>query len=434
MSMAQAPDPDKPAAAESSGTTDFGWRLRGTPVTVLEDRSFDLRDAERPPGSFLAGYCSDVTTLQTCLQCGACTASCNLAEEGSLFPRPEMTLVQMGLRERLLADPNVWHCYNCGDCSRRCPGSAKPGRVMAAVRHMATERFAFPGFLARAVNQPRRLWLVVLVPAALLLGAIAVGGSFRPAAHPVRFGSLLPHLTLNLFYSAFTALAVAIVVAGLGRAWRAWRGESLARVRPGAFLRALGGAVGEILAHRKFADCEHDRAKRWAHLGLFYGFVGLAALSGVVVVLILAGRVYPMSALHPLKILGNLFALLLIGGGLYLLRQRWLEAQADDRSTYFDWAFLADVLLVGVTGVLTEAFRFADWPWPAYAIYFVHLVLVFLLLVLLPYSKFAHVAYRTLAVTARRYDVLLRKRERGAMVDDQSAARVERRAVPREPR
>ena len=428
--MAQAPVPET-SAPPGSKKTDFGWRLRGTSVTVLEDRSFDLRDADRPAGSFLAGYCSDITTLQTCLQCGACTASCNLAEEGSLFPRLEMTLVQMGLRERLLADPNVWHCYNCGDCSRRCPGSAKPGRVMAAVRHMATERFAFPGFLARAVNQVRWLWLVVLVPVLLLLGAIAVGGSFRPSAHPVRFASLLPHLTLNLFFFGFTALALAVIVAGLGRAWRAWRGERLRQARPWPFLRALGGAVVEILTHRKFGDCEGDRGKRWAHLGLFYGFVGLFALSGVVVVLLLAGQAHPLSALHPLKILGNLFALLLIGGGLYLLRQRWLETRDDDRSTHFDWAFLVDVLLVGITGVLTEAFRFADWPALAYPIYFVHLVFIFLLLVLLPYSKFAHVAYRTLAVTARRYDALGRKR--GAVAEEQLPARGERRASPREP-
>jgi quinone-modifying oxidoreductase subunit QmoC len=413
----------EPVAPSEGRKTDFGWRLQGKPVTVLEDRSFDLRSAERPAGEFLAGYCRDIKTLQTCLQCGACTASCNLAEEGSLFPRPEMTLVQMGLVDRLLADPNIWHCYNCGDCSRRCPGSAKPGRVMAAVRHLAVEHYAFPRSVAHAVNDRGRLWLLLLIPTLLLLGAIAVGGSFAPSVSPIRFASLLPHLTLNLFFFAFTAFALGATVVGLSRAWRAWHREKLRQVRPGLFFRALLGAAREIATHRKFGDCETRRWKRWAHLGLFWGFLGLMALTGVVIVLILLGKPYPLPALHPLKILGNVFAALLLGGGLFHLYERRREAREEDNlSTWFDWAFLSDVLLVGATGVLTQIFRFAELPWLAYPSYFVHLVFVLLLLALLPYSKFAHAAYRTLAVAGRRYDLLRRRRDRNEVSEEQLPA------------
>ena len=53
--------------------------------------------------------------------------------------------------------------------------------------------------------------------------------------------------------------------------------------------------------------------------------------------------------------------------------------------------------LTTLTGFLSQGLRLAGLP-VAYAMYFVHLLLVFFLLVYIPYSKLSHLVYRTLAM------------------------------------
>ena len=87
------------------------------------------------------------------------------------------------------------------------------------------------------------------------------------------------------------------------------------------------------------------------------------------------------------------------------IRDRLVNDGPSGRSTQFDWTFVWLLLLVGITGFITEFFRFTVdgtqrgiYEYSAYGSYFVHLVLVFSLLVYLPYSKFAHIFYRTVAL------------------------------------
>ena len=75
-----------------------------------------------------------------------------------------------------------------------------------------------------------------------------------------------------------------------------------------------------------------------------------------------------------------------------------LVEERAGKGTYSDWLFLAILLLTTLTGFLCQALRLADLPRLAYPMYVVHLVLIFFLLVYIPYSKFAHLVYRTAAM------------------------------------
>ena len=171
----------------------------------------------------------------------------------------------------------------------------------------------------------------------------------------------------------------------------------------------------DIGTHKKFSSCDRGIPKRrWGHFLVMWGFVGAAVTSGFAILYLYRETVffswlhlgydYPVPLTHWVKWLGNISAVLLIVGGLLLwLNRRTTGDKLVGMTTAFDRFFLWVVLGVIATGVLTEIFRFvAVPPMVACSIYVVHLGIVLTLFLTLPYSKFAHILYRTLAMAHER--------------------------------
>jgi quinone-modifying oxidoreductase subunit QmoC len=357
--------------------------------------------------------------LKKCFQCATCSVVCELAEGRHPFPRKEMIWAQWGLKDRLVADPDVWLCYQCDDCSKRCPRGARPGDVLAAVRQQAIRHYAVPRILARWVNQLRTLPLLFLAPVLLLALALAARPGLERAlglGAPERgfYAAFFPHWLLIGFFSLFTGLALIACVVGLTRLWRAMAAADAADGRGAPALglgRSVLRAAGVIFGHGRFGKCTRRASRRWTHLLAFYGFMALLVVTMWAVTdlyvfpLVGLASAYPFGELHPMKILANVGAVLLIAGGVKaILDRRGVVAEAG-ANTAFDRIFVWGLVAVGVTGVLAEVLRLVAEPsaraaltTTAFGVYFVHLTLVFSLLVYLPYSKFAHVLYRTVAI------------------------------------
>jgi quinone-modifying oxidoreductase subunit QmoC len=111
----------------------------------------------------------------------------------------------------------------------------------------------------------------------------------------------------------------------------------------------------------------------------------------------------PIDLPHPVKILGGLGGLGLVIGSGILVYRRWTNRDEVGANGYVDHLFLYVLFGTGLTGMLSWLARLTEISMLAYAIYYLHLVFVFFLLWYMPYSKFAHMIYRSLAlVHARR--------------------------------
>jgi len=332
--------------------------------------------------------------LKKCYQCATCSAVCDLSQNSCTFPRKQMMEAQWGLKDRLAADPAVWLCYNCGDCTERCPRGARPGDVLGAVRREVIRQLAFPRLLGALVASPKALPLLFLLPA-LIFTAVWLWAPKPVPAVPFEFGSLFPASTLEPLFFAVSGFALLAFVVGIARFVRGLR-ESGNGPAGG-----IPDAVRDIATHRRFAECESS-GLRLAHLLTFWGFVGLALVGTIAGIGTMAGVLRtPLSLTSPLKLFANASAAVALVGVVLLLVRRTGDRIRRTGSTYFDWFFVMALAGVVFTGIASELLRLARTE-VMYAVYFVHLMLVFSLLLYAPYSKFAHLAYRTVALAGIR--------------------------------
>ena len=80
--------------------------------------------------------------LNTCINCGTCTAICPAAEFYRYDPRKIVDTVQRGDDEeieKLLKSDVIWYCGECMSCLTRCPRKNGPGLVIIALRNLSAE-------------------------------------------------------------------------------------------------------------------------------------------------------------------------------------------------------------------------------------------------------------------------------------------------------
>ncbi len=371
---------------------------------------------------YLKGVGGD--TLKKCYQCATCSVVCPLSKDQKPFPRKEMIWSQWGLKEKLIADPDVFLCHQCGDCTEKCPRGAKPGDVMGAIRAYAYTHYGWPSGLAKLASTAKGLPVMIAIPVVvvfvmwLISGAIGIPTHADFAKHGYQhfFGewSFEWYAKNTFFIVAFMVpsmlIALVSVYKGISKMWTAMAEHSdfNPNFRPSApqfITQYLWPSVVEILKHNRFRECKVNIDRVTGHRPLLYAFIGLfivtlwSLLANDFLRFWIPSMEGPMYFWSPFKLLANVSAIAFLYGiwSLWTNRSK-LETDSGVQGTFYDWFLIWEIAAVGVTGVLAEVCRWAGLPAVGYCIYFLHLVAVMMLFLYMPYTKFAHMVFRTFAM------------------------------------
>ena len=269
--------------------------------------------------------------LKKCYQCATCSVSCSLSSDMNPFPRKEIVYASWGLKDKLMADPNIWHCYNCGDCSQRCPRGVRPGDVLNAIRKEAICHYSKPSIFNTLIGDPKYIPLLLLFPAIVIIviGLITGMLNFTPSKEDIVFANFFPIPLIELIFIPLSLFSALVFFVGLKRFATDMRGQFFEqqgtklsnKIDWIAWLKTTVSIFPSIVKHENFADCSNSKNRKLSHMMVSFSFVTLAGVAGAFVFALYVLKSHgPYSQLNPIKIIANLSGFVLILGSLMLMK------------------------------------------------------------------------------------------------------------------
>jgi len=360
--------------------------------------------------------------VSACFSCGTCTAICPLVDNDSTFPRRIIRYAQVGMRDELLSSKELWTCYQCGLCSDSCPTEADPSEFMAAARRYAIASYEPTGLARILYTRPVIGSLIATAFAAFF--AVFMYASHGPQdASSLALFTFIPDGVIHWTgIAVMGVLALAGVFGITSMARRVARSEGVGlstmfggRAPLSRTLKALWSALGvESLGQRRYReDCKDDNPveplyrRRWLiHALTIWGFLGLFSATILDWGLALIGvkeTGTPIPLWYPSRLIGTLAGLsLLYGVSMFMVNRVRQVNRAAQFTTASDWLLLVLLWITGATGFFIEiALYLPNAPAAnhlGYWVFLFHVAVAMELMLLLPFTKFAHAMYRPVAL------------------------------------
>lgn len=355
--------------------------------------------------------------IEKCFNCGNCTAICSLSKENDRFPRHMIRMAQLGMKDELLGSQELWLCYNCGDCSETCPQQAEPANLMAAARCYAVTHYA-PLKMGELFCKRPLLGGFIAVLMTLFFSIFMYTERQTMATEQLKLFGFIPYelihtagLVLMILFSLVSLATIFNMMSRIARS-NNLSTKSFFNGSRMNWMQAFWDAVMvQSLGQKRYREeCEAPENRRvwyfskwFVHAATMWGFLGLLFATALNYLLDIIG-VKATGAFVPLwyptRLIGTLSGLLFMYGVTVLLYKRWRSVdKAHSFSRPSDWIFLTLLWLSGVTGFIIEiALYLPGAPLWGYWMFIFHVAVSITLLLLLPFTKFAHAIYRIVAL------------------------------------
>ncbi|MCG8306328.1 MAG: 4Fe-4S dicluster domain-containing protein [Cytophagales bacterium] len=340
--------------------------------------------------------------VQLCYQCGDCSTVCPHADEVHKFPRKSMRQMQMGLEARIETTLEPWLCYYCGQCSEQCPRDADPGETMMSLRRWLISRYDVTGLAKHFFKSKTKelLWVGLI---ALLTGAFLVlygvsNGNFGVYDGE---GAFLPSDFIHSFDLTVGGIMGAFLLLHALRMWYFTMIKGVEYPVPWwLYFKEILEFPIHFFTQKRYAECDDKHREKvhmpWlVHLGLALGYVTMLILVMVFIVPLQSGPEIKWSV----HIFGYLASIGLLVGTVYFIRNRFKKAYIQYKKSHStDWIFVILLFFIVISGILQHIFHRTGLTEWANATYVIHLMVVVPWLLRMPFTKWAHIVYRPLAM------------------------------------
>ena len=377
--------------------------------------------------------------ISACFNCGNCTAICPLSTEENQFPRSMIRYANVGLKDKLLSEKKLWICSACNECSDTCPRNATPGEFMNAARKWAISQYDVSGISKLLFKNKWIFRLSTVIIAILIAAMFLVTANFDYFTDErqivffdlhnegfIRNSSLILVGILGIIILlSFLNLIIKILHAenssikeGLSQAKQNKKSTtiySLVFSPVVLVIEAIKVGLFEVLGQKKQYECLEENppknlwdklTSKWVmHIFTIWGFIGLFIATAMDVLFKSENEYNTLVTFNSIFIIVRILGIIsgiffIIGVTGFILKRLFKVNKYYSNSTFEDYFILILLWIIGVTGVSLDFFLYLDFL-PAkfaYIFFIIHLTAFYELMIYAPFTKFAHIWYRTFAL------------------------------------
>lgn len=341
-----------------------------------------------------------------CFHCGNCTAICPLTEQGHLFPRNGIRTLQMGLKDKLSSNVDPWLCYYCGECSETCPRDANPGELMMTLRRYLTSVYDWTGLSKKFYTSKWWEFGFIAFFAALVVAIFAFSSGSYPLVTElteqggVKINSFAPVFWVEIGDWLMAVIVAALLISNIVNMYvKIVVKDKSVKVPFAAYFKEFWRLIVHFVSQIRFSKCDRKDRPYWlSHWLLMSGYTIMFTLIVVFLPEFQVEEIHPFY--HWQRLLGYYATFGLLFGLVFMLIGRIRASEEKFKFSHVsDWLFIVMLVLTTVTGILVHFFRINGLPHATYYMYIIHLaILVPMIMVEVPFSKWSHLAYRPFAI------------------------------------